>query len=291
MKGEKLFALDAIIGRQSLIDSIAQLSPDHPYTVLNVQLADVDPDDAFSSVPYEKGFAFLYHLEQLVGGDAAMNPFLRAYCQRFAFSTVTSQAFQSFFLQFFAGKAPQSVLDGIDWQRWLHEPGLPPDPHFDRTLVDQAETLAKRWVADTAGMQAQQQHADISAWDSDQVVMLLQQVKQEHKQTTAAGGASSPLRDIVLALDAVYHFTNSRNAEIRFAWLSLVVAGQVSELYPAVLQFITEQGRMKYIRPLYRQLYEAGGQGRQLAVDTFSQHRGQYHAIAQKMVSKELKLQ
>ena len=157
--------------------------------------------------------------------------------------------------------------------------------------MDQAETLAKRWVADTAGLQAQQQHADVSAWDSDQVVMLLQQVKQEHKQTIAVGGASSPLRDIVLALDAVYHFTNSRNAEIRFAWLSLVVAGQVSELYPAVLQFITEQGRMKYIRPLYRQLYEAGGQGRQLAVDTFSQHRGQYHAIAQKMVSKELKLQ
>lgn len=31
-------------------------------------LQDVDPDEAFSSVPYEKGFALLYHLEELLGG-------------------------------------------------------------------------------------------------------------------------------------------------------------------------------------------------------------------------------
>lgn len=31
-------------------------------------LKGVDPDDAFSSVPYEKGFALLYYLECLVGG-------------------------------------------------------------------------------------------------------------------------------------------------------------------------------------------------------------------------------
>ncbi len=31
-------------------------------------LKGIDPDDAFSSVPYEKGFALLYYLEQLVGG-------------------------------------------------------------------------------------------------------------------------------------------------------------------------------------------------------------------------------
>ena len=37
-------------------------------TALCPNLKDVDPDDAFSSVPYEKGFNFLYFLETLVGG-------------------------------------------------------------------------------------------------------------------------------------------------------------------------------------------------------------------------------
>lgn len=41
---------------------------DNPLTNLVPSLQDVDPDEAFSSVPYEKGFALLYHLEELMGG-------------------------------------------------------------------------------------------------------------------------------------------------------------------------------------------------------------------------------
>lgn len=40
----------------------------NPLTNLVPSLQDVDPDEAFSSVPYEKGFALLYHLEELMGG-------------------------------------------------------------------------------------------------------------------------------------------------------------------------------------------------------------------------------
>ena len=116
---------------------------------------------------------------------------------------------------------------------------------------------------------------------------LLQSIKNEYK-----GGAADPsaLVPVLTGLDAVYHFTDSRNCEIRFAWLTLVVEARLTSLYPAITAFITQQGRMKYIRPLYRQLYESGGEGRQIAVDTFTKHRTQYHAIAQKMVSKDLKL-
>ena len=36
-------------------------------TALVPDLTNVDPDDAFSSVPYEKGFSLLVMIEQLVG--------------------------------------------------------------------------------------------------------------------------------------------------------------------------------------------------------------------------------
>ena len=39
-----------------------------PLTCLIPDLSGIDPDDAFSSVPYEKGHTFLWYLEQLVGG-------------------------------------------------------------------------------------------------------------------------------------------------------------------------------------------------------------------------------
>lgn len=32
-----------------------------------VNLKGLDPDDAFSSIPYEKGSTFLWHLEVLIG--------------------------------------------------------------------------------------------------------------------------------------------------------------------------------------------------------------------------------
>ena len=301
LKGPQFFGLDAIVGRQSLIDACNHLGLLHPYTVLNVQLKDIDPDDAFSSIPYEKGFTLLHTLEQTIGGEQLMNPFLHAYCRRFAFSTVTSQAFQSFFMEYFKGKVDDKVLQSIDWEGWLHAPGLPADPQFDRTLVNEAEQLAKRWVGESDAMKGQAKHADLSRWDPDQVVMFLQNIKLQFvaaHPTSAASTADSTLDSVspdtlaptLVALDSLYHFTQSRNAEIRFAWLSLVVWTHLSALYPAVLAFVTEQGRMKYVRPLYRALYEGGGEGRQLAVDTFMEHRSQYHAIAQKMVARDLQI-
>ena len=44
------------------------LGEENPLTALVVNLTGVDPDDAFSVVPYEKGSAFLWYLEDLVGG-------------------------------------------------------------------------------------------------------------------------------------------------------------------------------------------------------------------------------
>ena len=46
----------------------------NPLTALVVDLEDVDPDDAFSVVPYEKGAAFLWYLEELVGGPGEFHP-------------------------------------------------------------------------------------------------------------------------------------------------------------------------------------------------------------------------
>ena len=38
------------------------------YTKLVPDMVGIDPDDAFSTVPYEKGHTLLYYLETLVGG-------------------------------------------------------------------------------------------------------------------------------------------------------------------------------------------------------------------------------
>jgi hypothetical protein len=56
-----------------------------------------------------------------------------------------------------------------------------------------------------------------------------------------------------------------------------------------VAAFLAAQGRMKFIRPLYRALSRCGDAGRHAAVDTFARHRLRYHPIARKMVEQDLK--
>lgn len=67
--GEPARDFSAIIGWKALEDSIHQFGVDNEFTKLVVDLKGKDPDDAFSSVPYEKGFTFLYYLEKLVGKE------------------------------------------------------------------------------------------------------------------------------------------------------------------------------------------------------------------------------
>ena len=47
---------------------IETLGADNQLTCLIPDLSGIDPDDAFSTVPYEKGQTLLWYLEDLVGG-------------------------------------------------------------------------------------------------------------------------------------------------------------------------------------------------------------------------------
>ncbi|KAL0483691.1 leucine aminopeptidase [Acrasis kona] len=59
-------------------------------------------------------------------------------------------------------------------------------------------------------------------------------------------------------------------------------------IYDQVVSFVGEQGRMKFVRPLYVALNKAEG-GRQIALDCFKKQKSGYHQIAQKMIERDLK--
>ncbi len=51
-----------------------------------------DPDDAFSSVPHEKGFASLHCLQTVVGGPLVFEPIVKEHVKRFAYGHATSES-------------------------------------------------------------------------------------------------------------------------------------------------------------------------------------------------------
>lgn len=67
--GESVLQFNAAQGRLGMQEAVALFGADNDFTALCPDLTvdgGVDPDDAFSRIPYEKGFHFIYYLQASV---------------------------------------------------------------------------------------------------------------------------------------------------------------------------------------------------------------------------------
>ena len=87
----------------------------------------------------------------------------------------------------------------------------------------------------------------------------------------------------------LYELTAAKNAEMRLRWQRVCILHKMDSIVPHVVEFIKEQGRMKFVRPLYRDLYLWEAQ-RDVAVQTFLEWKSNYHPICAKMLAQDLKL-
>lgn len=276
---------------------MAQQGADSPLTALQPDLSGpVDPDEAFSRVPYEKGFALLCALAACLGGDGPMLAFFRAYLAEFKGRTVCSEQFRAFATRWAEGCGRGAQLGALDWAAWLRSPGMPPTiQEFDGSLAQASAALAARWAAgETAGCGPE----DVAGWSSLQRQTLLDQLL-ELVRAQQSGGAGAALGDAeTVRLGSLYGFGKGGGARgglnceeaFRFYRLCLACAGgSACSLQGEVLAFLKSNGRMKYVRPLYRDLC-ATEDGRAAALQTYLAWRANYHPIAQHMLSLDLGL-
>src|SRR5262249_7694325 len=88
LHGEGAAALSWAIGQTALDQELERFGPGSPLTCLRLKLAGVDPDEAFSSIPYEKG-ARLWALVERTAGRAVFDKALREYIAAFRFTSIT----------------------------------------------------------------------------------------------------------------------------------------------------------------------------------------------------------
>ncbi|KAL3488443.1 leukotriene A-4 hydrolase [Aspergillus germanicus] len=270
--GEKYRHFSAIIGWKALRDSVERYGEDHEFTKLVPTLKGQDPDDAFSSVPYEKGFTFLFFLEKLVGKEK-FDKFIPHYFTKFKGKSLDSYEFKSTILDFFSSDAEASkILQELDWDGWFYRPGLPPKPEFDTSLADIVYELAHKWKA-----QSFQPHLDdIKGLTANQIVVFLEQVLLFEQPLTA---------DQSKLMGEVYGFAKSENIEVANLYLQVgLKAGDKSVIEPTT-ELLGRIGRMKFVRPLFRTLQKVD---RQAAVETFERNKDFYHPICRAMVEKDL---
>jgi leukotriene-A4 hydrolase len=269
LRGPKYLDFEAIGGYKDLQDAVRVMPTE--FTSLVLPIGDCDPDDAYSTVAYEKGFNLLLYLERMVGTDK-FQAFFQAYIKHFASRTVTSEEFRAFFGRHFSTNVDdktRAALDGVDWETWFHTPGMPPTVvNYDRTLSEASERLASQWMA-VDQSESMLPLENVQGWSSGQITCFLDEM-------LSITSSSQPLKTSTLkSMNSLYSFASSKNSEILLRYCRLAVAAEDQSILPIVIRFVTSQGRMKYIRPLYKALFQSKI-GNELAVQTFLQHKDFY---------------
>ena len=240
--GEPNRQFKATEGLKALKFEIQSLGADNPYTKLLIDMKGVDPDDAFSSVPYEKGHTFLFYLEQLLGGPQVFEPFLRAYIEKFKFKSIDTNDFKGFLTEYFKDKP--SLLKSIDWNLWLNSTGMPPIiPDYDQTLSEECTALAQRWITANDNELSQFSVRDLSSMDSWQRIDFLNQLLESESPISATK---------MIAITDAYDLRSVQNAEIRALWIRVGLKAHWKGCVDDAIEFITSQGRMKFLKPIYR---------------------------------------
>eukprot|EP00124_Ichthyophonus_hoferi_P001203 Ihof_evm13s57 gene=Ihof_evmTU13s57 len=224
--------MHAMAGWVDLKGAIDFYGPDHEFTKLVPSLEGRDPDDAFSRVPYEKGFSFLYYLEGLVGGVEEMEAYLKVHVETFKYATLSSNEWWSCFVEFFERRGKGDALKEVDIDEWLYGTGMPPfQPVFDHTLTEVVEQLALRW------MEAAKGSTNVSFVGGDIKDLLPQQLSafmMEMVRQVMESGTPFP-HELLARLDQVYRISEISNPEVKLGWYSLCLRAGYEPIIPYVV--------------------------------------------------------
>ncbi|XP_033647821.1 leukotriene A-4 hydrolase-like [Asterias rubens] len=276
MHGEKQRHFEAIGGWKDLQNGVERFGVTHGYTNLIPSLKGVNPDDAFSAVPYEKGSTLLFYLETLVGCKDEFEEFLRSYIQKFKHQSITTQDFKDYLLSYFQDK--QSVFDDVDWDAWFFQPGMPPiKPSYDTSLSSGCLDLCQRWCHSSS--------TDLHSFSSEDLKLL---TSKQVVETLSLLLLEPPLSlQHIESMKDCYKLGASGNAEIKFRWYRLCIRAEYQPIIPQALDFAVKWGRLKFARILFGDLFKFGV-ARDQAIARFHQHKADMHPITAAMVEKDL---
>lgn len=259
--GEDLSDLQVAVGTRGLEKTIQRFEREGrpELTRLETSLVGVDPDDAFSDVPYEKGLLFLRGLERAVGRER-FDRFVGEYIRTFRFQAIDTDEF----LSFARGHIPEA-LDALDAEAWIREPGLPANAPLTRShRIDRIDALGSR--RPSSELAASFAPVEWQLW-LDSIGSV-----------DAAWCAET---------DARFQLTDSTNPEILCSWLAVAVGCDYEPAVTRAEAFLGETGRMKFLKPLYAALLRSSG-GKERARIVFERHASGYHPIAQTVLASLL---
>ncbi|XP_059628237.1 leucine aminopeptidase [Cornus florida] len=268
VQGEDRAALNIGIGWRGLVEEMERFKDNMEFTKLKTNQEGVDPDDVYSQVPYEKGFQFLWRIERQIGRPA-FDEFLKKYIATFKFQSIDTDMF----LDFLKVNVP-GIENQIDLNLWTEGTGIPPD------AMEPVSNIYSKIVslANEFKLGRMPREDEVADWQGQEWELYLENLPKSVEASQ------------VSALDARYRLAESKDYEVKVAFLELAISSRCRDYYGEVEKTLKEVGRMKYLRPLYTALVQGTGKEEEkiFAKRVFSEARDCYHPIAQGVVESIL---
>ncbi|KAK9158137.1 hypothetical protein Scep_004711 [Stephania cephalantha] len=267
VQGPEKAALNIGIGWRGLNSDVERFKDRMEFTKLRNNQEEVDPDDIYSAIPYEKGFQFLWRIECQIGRPK-FDEFLKKYIATFKFQSIDTETFLDFLKENVPG-----IEKEIDLDTWVNGTGIPPDAYEPvSNIYNKIVSLANDFKS--GRMPSEDEVAD---WQGQEWELYLENLP---KPSEAAQ---------VTALDERFRFAESKNNEVKVAFLKLAISSGCTGYYKDVEKTLKEVGRMMYLRPLYTVLVQSpSDKAKILAKRVFEEARNSYHPIAQGVVESIL---
>ena len=245
LEGRESSELHAAIGRHELEAALLRFAARPELTRLRNDLAGVDPDEAYSTVPYEKGYLLLRALEE-AAGRTRFDDFLRAYLDKFRFQSIVTQDF----IDLAMARLPRAAKQ-VQLLEWIDQPGLPaqaPRPQSERLAALQAGTAEPQ--------------------NPTELLVFLQALPAQTAIQCAA-------------LDARFGLSSRPSIEVRHTFVIAQLRAGAPGAVEAARRVLAETGRMKYLRPLFLELAKGD---RAVAQRLYDERRAGYHPIARAVI-------
>ena len=260
--GPKVAAQQVSLGVDALNKAIAENGgPTGPDTRLHLDLKGRHPNDGLTDIAYEKGAAFLRTIEAVVGRER-FDAYLKGWFNRHMFQPVTSAMFLADLRQNLV-KGDQALEAKLMLDQWVYQPGIPsnmvkPDPKAFAEVDRAVAAFAGGAMPDTTAW---------GRWTTDERLRFLNKLLRK---------LAKPRLD---ALNLAFGLNDTRNKEVRFAWLDLAVGNRYDPALVSLEQFLTSQGRGKFVKPLITALAKDPQWGRPIAVRIYARARPLYHPL------------
>ncbi len=267
--GQEAAEMERQIDQADLAAEIKDTAPAGQLLVL-APLTGLDPDEALTGVPYNKGAWFLQFLEQRFGREV-FDPFLRGWFTDHAFQSVNSDQFIAYLRKNLLAKNANAVTEA-ELNTWLHEPGIPAfAPKAQSRGFAIVDTARIAWLGSKTLTNVQ----ITSEWTTQQWVHFID------------GLGETLSAEQLKQLDEAYKFTGTQNGEIAMRWYPLTIRSGYLEARPEIAKFIERVGRRKLIMPIYAELVKTPD-GLAFAKESFARARPGYHPITTASVEAEL---